>query len=87
MSKNATLVINNGEGFENDIWQTFGGFNKSQWEEAIKCLADNLQTIYDALDSNTDESEALQEEFGYDIYQLGDVINLLKNIDIKKTRA
>ena len=76
--KNATLIINNSEKFADDIWQYDADFTEKQWKEAIDSFASNLQDIYDWICNN--------EEFNMDdkLYILGDVINMLSSIDVKK---
>lgn len=77
--KNATLIINNPEGFADDIWQYKNDWVESTWQIAIECLADNAQEIYDFLCET--------EEFGAgctELYMLGDLINMLRSIEVKK---
>lgn len=79
---NATLVINDANGFEEDILQQVQDFTKKEWKIYPKALAQNLQDLYNNL--------LKTEEFGggtTELYVLGDVINLLKAIDVEvKTR-
>ena len=75
--KNATLVIKDNAGLEKDIWtEGNNNFTKDQWQEAIDNFADTLQKIYYAGDYQLEIEDA-------DLYILGDVINLLKAIDIE----
>lgn len=76
--KNAMLIINNSEKFANNIWQYNADFTETQWKESIDNFADNLQDIYNWLTCN--------EDFDMDdkLYILGDVINMLNCIDVKK---
>lgn len=76
--KNATLIVNNSEKLSNDIWQCNNDFTEKQWKDAINSFADNLQDIYNWLNEN--------EDFDMDnkLYILGDVINMLNSIDVKK---
>lgn len=76
--KNATLIVNNSEKFSDDIWQYKSDFTETQWKESIDNFADNLQDIYNWLTCN--------EEFDMDdkLYILGDVINMLNSIDVRK---
>lgn len=75
--KNATLLIRNNAGLEQDIWQEGNNdFTSDQWQEAIDNFADTLQKIYYAGDYQLDIEDA-------DLYILGDTINLLRAIDIQ----
>lgn len=77
---NGTLIINDSEKFSNDIWQSEDNFTEEEWKEAIDSFASNLQDIYDWICEN--------EDCGFDmpdrLYVLGDVINMLNSIDVKK---
>ena len=78
--KNGTLIVNNSNGLSNDIWQTSDDFTDKEWKEAIDSFSSNLQDIYDWICDN--------EDCGFDmpdrLYVLGDVINMLNSIDVKK---
>jgi len=76
--KNGTLIINDSEKLSNDIWQCDYDFTEDQWQDAVENFAENLQDIYDWLTCN--------EDFDMDdkLYILGDVINMLNSIDVKK---
>lgn len=51
--------------------------------ECIKYLTENLQRVYDFLSDNDDVFDDLQKN-EIDVYQIGDIINFLKTINIKK---
>lgn len=46
---NATLVINDANGFEEDILQQVQDFTENEWKEYPKALAQNLQDLYNDL--------------------------------------
>ena len=78
---NATLVIRDTNKFEDDIWQTdIDDFSAGDWKNAISNLADNAESIYNWIDT-LDEYPP-----DFDPYILGDVINLLRSIDVKVGR-
>ena len=77
--KNAKLVINNPQGFANDIWQYNVPDADFKWSDAIKGFADTLQDIYDFF--CTEEGDGIIDD-GHK-YVLGDVINMLYSIDVK----
>lgn len=88
--KNATLIIKNGENFSNDIWQYNADFTKEQWYEVIKGFSDIISEAKKTLENieieleEFDELYPLIENFGDDkLYQLGDIINFFKSIDVK----
>lgn len=78
---NGTLIVNNARELANDVWQDRADFTESEWKAAVDNFASNLQDIYDWLCEN--------EDCGFDmpdkLYILGDVINLLKSVDVRKT--
>ena len=81
--KNAELTINNGAKFSDDIWQYEAEFTEKQWRETIEEFANVLQDAYGFLD------QELYDENGNDVtypddmlYQIGDVINMLRSIDV-----
>ena len=77
---NATLVIHNGKGFEDDIWQLDdAGFKVNQWIATLNNFADNAQAIYDWIE----EMEDGYPFDRFDQYILGDTINMLRSIDVK----
>lgn len=75
----AVLNIKSSERLSYDIWQSEDNFNEEEWNEAIKSFASNLQDIYDWLDKN-------EFDMPDRLYVLGDVINMLQNIDVKMER-
>lgn len=75
---NGTLIVNDSEKFSNDIWQNEDNFTEEEWKEAIDSFASNLQDIYDWIDENDDFDMPDR------LYVLGDVINMLNSIDVKK---
>ena len=74
--KNATLIINNGEEFSDDIWQYKAKFTEYQWKEAFEEFARIVQDAYDYL---------IEDEMYPDdkLYQVGDVANMLRSIEVK----
>jgi len=76
--KNATLIINNSEKFSDDIWQSEDNFTVEEWKETIDSFASNLQDIYDWIDGNDDFDMPDR------LYVLGDVINMLNSINVRK---
>ena len=81
---NATLVVNNNKGFVEDIWQCESEFTRNQWKEVIDGFADILSRIYDILEDE-DIAERAFEQYDFtdsELYELGDTINMLKNIDV-----
>lgn len=79
--KNATLVIYDSEKFVDDIWQYTRDFNEQEWKSSIESMADNLNKIYKYM-LTTEEHGAGSCE----LYMLGDVINMLKSIDVRKEK-
>ena len=78
--KNATLIIKNGKGFEDDIWQLDNAeFKVNQWISIINNFADNAQAIYDWLDEHGEGFNTRN----FDLYILGDTINMLRSIDVE----
>lgn len=79
---NATLVINDGNGFESDIWQDNSHFNQEDWKSAIEGMNDVLKEIYKETDHNPEKPvwEVIPDD---KLYILGDVINMLSSIDIE----
>lgn len=84
-AKNATLVVTNSEQFCNDIWQYENeDFKIKEWKASIKGFAEVVQAAYDFLDQELYDEDGNEMEFGDDVlYQLGDVANMLRSIDIK----
>lgn len=79
MNKNAVLLIKNRDGFEDDIWQISGdNFELNEWKTAINNFADNAQSIYDWINN----LEMIVES-KFDLYVLGDLINMLRSIDVE----
>ena len=82
MNKNAVLLIKNSDGFEDDIWQISGdNFRPNEWVTAIKNFADNAQIIYDWIDDLDNDDDV--GGVGFDLYVLGDLINMLRSIDVE----
>ena len=83
--KNATLVINDETEFCEDIWQYRNSFTEEQWNELIKGFANTLNNAYrfinqELYDENGDEVYFPDDE----LYVVGDIINMLLAIDVKK---
>lgn len=82
--KNATLVINNPEGFADDIWQYDdpADWDEKTWGESIESLTENAQMIYEYLyDTEIDDDDCPITDS--EIYILGDLINMLRSIEVK----
>ncbi len=73
--KNATLVISNPEGLEQDVWTEKENFIEGQWQSAIAYLVVEGQELYDRLSEETGGTSQ--------VYALGDMLNLLRSIDIR----
>lgn len=73
--KNATLVISNPEGLEQDVWTENSNFSEEQWKSAIAYLVFEGQELYDRLSEETGGTSQ--------VYALGDMLNLLRSIDIR----
>lgn len=81
--KNAELTINNGAKFSDDIWQYEAEFTEKQWRETIEEFADVLQDAYDFLDQELYDEDGNDVTYPDDmLYQIGDVINMLRSIDV-----
>lgn len=89
--KNATLVINNSKKFSDDIWQYENNFSETKWNVAKQSWIEILETLYRIIDTESfsDFMELFTKSredlcFGdAELYQLGDIINMLSSIDIK----
>ena len=76
---NATLVINDSEKFQEDIWKTHEDWNEEKWKTSLKYQAETLQKLYEELSSTEEYCGGCEE-----LYALGDVINMLNSIGVKK---
>lgn len=79
---NATLKINNSNGFSNDIWQYEANFTAKQWKEAMNdfgCVVAHAREVLEKLADEDVQDEFLDDE----IYQLGDIINFFDSIDVE----
>ena len=76
---NATLIITNGERFSEDIWQDADSFTEEQWKEAFEDFARVIQDAYDYLDEEHHEDMYPADR----LYQLGDVANMLRSIEVQ----
>lgn len=74
---NGTLIINNSKKFTYDIFQQECDFTEKEWEELIKYYVEVLGDVYSWFEEHYGESE-------FDLYTLGDIINMLDSIDVKK---
>ena len=82
MNKNAILLIKNSDGFEDDIWDLSGdNFSPNEWKSAIENFTDNAQIIYDWI--GTIDNDDVIGGVGFDLYVLGDLINMLRSIDVE----
>jgi len=76
----ATLKIKNSEELGKEVWQMDGckDWDAGKWAQAIENFADTLQKIYYSADRYYE-----RDIDDYDLYILGDTINLLRAIDIQ----
>ena len=82
---NAVLNIKNEKQFSCDIWQYETDWTDEQWKEAIISFADTINHAKETLDRLAYEDK--QDDFLDDeLYILGDVINFLNSIDVRKEK-
>lgn len=81
MKHNATLVINNGKEFANDIWQYKADWSIDQWKAAVKEFANTVKWARDLIIELDPEH---YEGGDQNLYQLGDIMNFFDSIDVKK---
>ena len=60
--------------FDQKVWQTDTEFTQKEYKEWFENAVEVLQDIYDDYDGEAD------------VYILGDIINLLTNVEIKPTK-
>lgn len=70
------ILIIDPKRFDSAVWQNETGFTQKNYNAWLKGASRTLQDIYDAIDGS-DEVPPDQ------LYILGDVINMLNNIQIK----
>lgn len=75
MGKAGILTINTNR-FDDAVWQSETGFTQKNYNTWLHGASSTLQNIYDTLDG----IDVISPE---QLYLLGDVINLLDNIEIK----
>ena len=63
--------------FDSEVWQSETGFTQKNYNTWLEDASHTLQNIYDVLDGSGDVSPD-------QLYILGDVINMLNAIEIKK---
>lgn len=63
--------------FDFEVWQSETGFTQKNYNTWLEDASHTLQNIYDVLDGSGDVSPD-------QLYILGDVINMLNAIEIKK---
>lgn len=63
--------------FDSEVWQSETGFTQKNYNTWLEGASRTLQDIYDVLDGSGDVSPD-------QLYILGDVINMLNAIEIKK---
>lgn len=88
---NATLVINDSENFCEDIWQYENDFKTKEWNEVKEEWIRILKLLYKIVGSES--FDCFMEMFSKakpslyfgdtELYQLGDLINMLNSIDVK----
>lgn len=76
MKKAGTLIIDP-KRFDSEVWQSETEFTQKNYNTWLKGASRTLQDIYDVLD----ESDNVSPD---QLYILGDVINMLNAIEIKK---
>lgn len=62
--------------FDEAVWQNNTDFNQQSYNSWLQTASTSLQRIYNMLEGNDDVNTS-------DLYILGDVINILDNIEIK----
>lgn len=75
--KQPGILIIDPKRFDSAVWKYETGFIQKNYNTWLKSASRTLQDIYDAIDGSDDVS---QEQ----LYLLGDVINMLNAIEIKK---
>ena len=76
MEKAGILIIDP-KRFDSEVWQSETEFTQKNYNTWLKDASRTLQDIYDVLDESDDVSPD-------QLYILGDVINMLNAIEIKK---
>lgn len=76
MEKAGILIIDP-KRFDSEVWQSETEFTQKKYNSWLKDASRTLQDIYDVLDESDDVSPD-------QLYILGDVINMLNAIEIKK---
>lgn len=76
MEKAGILIIDP-KRFDSEVWQNETEFTQKNYNTWLKGASRTLQDIYDVLDESDDVSPD-------QLYILGDVINMLNAIEIKK---
>ena len=74
----AILKIQDTKEFDQQVWQYETGFTNEQYQKAIDNFAEVAQRIYDAIG----QCEEIDVDTT-DLYQLGDLINMLSNIKVE----
>lgn len=75
--KEVGILTIDAERFDKAVWNNKSDFNQAGYNAWLKSVAYSLQEIYDIIDGNDSVSPAR-------LYDLGDVINMLDSIKIKK---
>lgn len=70
------ILIIDPKRFDSAVWQNETGFTQKNYNAWLKGASCTLQDIYDAIDGSDEVSPD-------QLYILGDVINMLNNIQIK----
>lgn len=76
MEKVGILVID-AERFDKTVWNDRTDFNQAGYNAWLKSVSCSLQELYEILDNNASVDQA-------QLYDLGDVINMLESIKIQK---
>ena len=75
--KQPGILIIDPKRFDSEVWQSETEFTQKNYNTWLKGASRTLQDIYDVLDESDDVSPD-------QLYILGDVINMLNAIEIKK---
>lgn len=90
---NAKLLIDDSNGFSNDIWQYDANFNREQWVEVLKSFTETMyeakeyiEGIGEYLDDRRllrDAQRTIDIEFmDNKVYALVDIINFFENVKV-----
>ena len=75
--ENVGILVIDAERFDKAVWNDKTDFNQAGYNAWLKSVSCSLQELYDILDSSPSVDPA-------QLYDLGDVINMLDSIKIQK---